>query len=156
MELIKVKEPTSTINAHGKNRRCDFCNAEENTERLVGRYIVQLRRVEVYGVSKLACQTCIRKNEEILGSIQFKNEQLIADRNQQPSTLSHHFKLMISKILHVFTFALLLSTIVVAQPKFPDQPDQTPIDGGLGILAAAGGAYALKKLRDKSKEEKDL
>jgi len=31
------------------------------------------------------------------------------------------------------------------------KPQQTPIDGGLGILAAAGGAYAVKKLRDKKK-----
>ncbi len=34
-------------------------------------------------------------------------------------------------------------------PGLPDDPEQTPIDGGLGILAAIGGAYAIKKLRDK-------
>ena len=36
-------------------------------------------------------------------------------------------------------------------PPLPMKPQQTPIDGGLGILAAAGGAYAVKKLRDKKK-----
>lgn len=40
----------------------------------------------------------------------------------------------------------------MAQPPPPPvKPAQTPIDGGLGILAAAGGAYAIKKLRDKKK-----
>lgn len=34
-------------------------------------------------------------------------------------------------------------------PPLPDNPEQTPIDGGLGILAALGGAYAIKKLREK-------
>lgn len=39
---------------------------------------------------------------------------------------------------------------VLAQPPgLPSDPEQTPIDGGLGILAALGGAYAIKKLRDK-------
>lgn len=32
-------------------------------------------------------------------------------------------------------------------PALPGIPDQAPIDGGLGLLAAAGGAYAWKKLR---------
>lgn len=36
-------------------------------------------------------------------------------------------------------------------PPPPGKPSQTPIDGGLGLLAAAGGAYAIKKLRDKKK-----
>jgi hypothetical protein len=27
-------------------------------------------------------------------------------------------------------------------------PNQAPIDGGLGLLAAAGGAYAWKRLRN--------
>ena len=44
-----------------------------------------------------------------------------------------------------------LSTVISAQPSLPSGPSQAPIDGGLGILAAAGGAYALKKLRDRKK-----
>lgn len=32
-------------------------------------------------------------------------------------------------------------------PTLPGMPDQAPIDGGLGLLAAAGGTYAWKKLR---------
>ena len=37
-------------------------------------------------------------------------------------------------------------------PPPPSKPTQTPIDGGLGLLAAAGGAYAVKKLRDRRAE----
>ena len=47
-----------------------------------------------------------------------------------------------------------LISIISAQPAFPnggDGPPQAPI-GGLGLLAAAGGAMALKKLYDKHKK----
>lgn len=49
------------------------------------------------------------------------------------------------------TILIFLPVMVLAQPGLPGGPDQTPIDGGLGILAAAGGAYAIKKLRDRKK-----
>ena len=48
---------------------------------------------------------------------------------------------------------LLLTPLVMAQPGLPTVPAQTPIDGGLSLLAAAGGAYALKKLRDRKNME---
>lgn len=47
---------------------------------------------------------------------------------------------------------ILLPAVLYAQgfmPFMPQAPEQAPIDGGLGILAAIGGAYAIKKLRDK-------
>jgi hypothetical protein len=56
----------------------------------------------------------------------------------------------------VFTFILMIATLIVyslmtvelhAQPSFPSTPDPAPIDGGLGLLAAAGGAYAYNRLR---------
>lgn len=52
----------------------------------------------------------------------------------------------------ILTFALVLSTILMAQPSLPASPSQAPIDGGLSLLAAAGGGYAIKKLRDRQKE----
>lgn len=56
-------------------------------------------------------------------------------------------------LLFAFTIILTASTILFAQPPgLPTTPDQAPIDGGLGLLAALGGAYALKKLRDKKAE----
>jgi hypothetical protein len=33
-------------------------------------------------------------------------------------------------------------------PMLPGGPDQTPVDGGLLALGAAGAGYAIKKLRD--------
>ncbi len=63
-----------------------------------------------------------------------------------------HLKRVLLRMGYLLAFLFLLSTAAVAQPSFPAQPDQTPIDGGLGILAAAGGAYAYKKLKDRTKE----
>lgn len=48
-------------------------------------------------------------------------------------------------------FLTTLPTVIHAQPGLPGDPEQAPIDGGLGILAALGGAYAVKKLRDRKR-----
>ncbi|WP_020403816.1 PID-CTERM protein-sorting domain-containing protein [Gracilimonas tropica] len=47
----------------------------------------------------------------------------------------------------LLAIALLIPEYLMAQPGLPQAPSQAPIDGGLGILAAAGGMYAVKKLR---------
>jgi len=44
---------------------------------------------------------------------------------------------------------LLTTAVVSAQPGLPGNPAQAPIDGGLSLLAAAGGAYAWNKLKRK-------
>ena len=54
------------------------------------------------------------------------------------------------KAINILLFIIVFSTIILAQPTFPDTPTQTPI-GGLGLLAAAGGAMALKKFMDRKK-----
>ena len=55
---------------------------------------------------------------------------------------------MKTRILFSLTAIVLFATeLVMAQPGLPSNPSQAPIDGGLGLLAAA--AYAVKKLRDK-------
>lgn len=51
-----------------------------------------------------------------------------------------------------FILVLILPTILFGQPIFDNAPEQAPIDGGLTLLAAGGGAYALKKLSGKNKE----
>lgn len=38
-------------------------------------------------------------------------------------------------------------------PTLPDAPDAVPIDGGLGLLGAAGAAYALNRLRKRKEQE---
>jgi 4-hydroxybenzoate polyprenyltransferase len=58
---------------------------------------------------------------------------------------------MRNKIAQIMVLSLPLISIISAQPNFPDDPAQAPI-GGLGLLAAAGGAMALKKLYDKHKK----
>lgn len=50
--------------------------------------------------------------------------------------------------LFLLVILVALSDLASAQPGLPDAPEQTPIDGGLGILAAFGGAYAVHKLRN--------
>ncbi|MDZ7682527.1 MAG: hypothetical protein U5J63_12650 [Fodinibius sp.] len=57
----------------------------------------------------------------------------------------------LSATIMVAVALLVLPDISMGQlpPGLPDDPEQTPIDGGLGILAALGGTYAIKKLREK-------
>jgi len=59
------------------------------------------------------------------------------------------------KLVFILLFVMLMVAVVQAQPGLPGPPSQAPIDGGLTLLAAAGGAYAIKKLRDKKKGEED-
>jgi 4-hydroxybenzoate polyprenyltransferase len=54
------------------------------------------------------------------------------------------------KVINILLFIIVFSTIILAQSSFPSAPTQTPI-GGLGLLAAAGGAMALKKFMDRKK-----
>ncbi len=66
-----------------------------------------------------------------------------------------HLRRLVSMIRNVSFLIIIFSMPIMAQPGLPGDPAQAPIDGGLGILAAAGGAYALKKLRDKKKAEEE-
>ena len=59
-------------------------------------------------------------------------------------------------ILLTLTIALILTSLAMAQPGLPGDPAQAPIDGGLGLLAAAGGAYAYKKLKGRNSESEDV
>ena len=66
--------------------------------------------------------------------------------------ISKKVSLFIAAILIVVLCLLILPDLSFSQPPPPpSKPTQTPVDGGLGLLAAAGGAYAIKKLRDKRK-----
>ncbi len=54
-------------------------------------------------------------------------------------------------------FQLLFILICMAVPMLtfaqgPPDPEDTPIDGGLCLLLAAGAAYGVKKYRDGKKE----
>ena len=54
------------------------------------------------------------------------------------------------KLIFIILLMVIFSTIILAQPSFPSDPTQTPI-GGLGLLAAAGGAMVIKKFMDRKK-----
>lgn len=51
----------------------------------------------------------------------------------------------------ILFICLVFPDALAAQPAPPGGPAQNPIDGGLALLAAAGGAYAIKRLKDKKK-----
>lgn len=63
-------------------------------------------------------------------------------------------KLANPAVIYGIVLLLLFFVPVLAfgQPGLPDVPKQTPINGGFGILAAAGGDYAIKKLIDRNKD----
>ena len=58
----------------------------------------------------------------------------------------------ILKILVVF-FCLMVSTILMAQPGDPGGDPDLPIDGGIGLLIAAGAFYGSKKMLDYRKKK---
>ena len=59
---------------------------------------------------------------------------------------------MIKYLYTIFTiFFINVMSFVQAQPSFPNAPTQTPI-GGVSLLAAAGGAMAVKKIINNRKK----
>jgi hypothetical protein len=55
-------------------------------------------------------------------------------------------------VIFLFQSNMSYSQGVPGPPSFPSNPKQAPIDGGLGLLAIAGGAYAYKKLKSLERE----
>lgn len=55
---------------------------------------------------------------------------------------------MLSRLALLAALALV-PVLAFAQPLPPVDPPAVPIDGGLGLLALAGGAYAVRKLRQR-------
>ncbi len=63
------------------------------------------------------------------------------------------------KKIKTFLFIIIISLLVfpfagIAQG--PTDPEDTPIDGGLGLLIAAGAVYGIKKYRDSRKKNTDV
>jgi hypothetical protein len=64
-------------------------------------------------------------------------------------------KLKISTIVTIcFIAAVILPSLVHAQPVFDDDVNDVPIDGGLSLLIAAGVGYGAKKMRDNKLKNK--
>jgi hypothetical protein len=61
-----------------------------------------------------------------------------------------------ARLLLPAAFTLLCFIIpLVGWAQGPDDPEDTPIDGGLGLLLAAGAGYGIKKYRDAKKIQKE-
>lgn len=132
-----------------QDRTCHFCNAKQDSLRPVGRFIVELQGIEVDGIERNACQSCFQK-------IHLKTQEKNLEKGIVMK-IKEALKKLLSRIVPMILFMIVLSTLTEAQslpgpPVFPSTPSEAPIDGGLGLLAAAGGAYAWKKLRDKKVE----
>ena len=134
------------------NRNCHFCHSEEGKPRPVGNYIVELKEVEILGTKKLACQSCQRKTLRILNTE--TTETMKPTLYNRLQKIGIRFASLF--IMLVFNTVMLFAQSPPGLPGFPDNPDPAPIDGGLSLLAAAGGAYAIKKLRDKKKDEEEI
>ena len=56
-----------------------------------------------------------------------------------------------------FTVMMFFPDLLLAQdpppPAFGPGPSQTPVDGGLALLAVGGAGYAIKKLRDRKRTD---
>lgn len=52
-------------------------------------------------------------------------------------------------------FICLLPMISLAQAVLPEDTLDTPIDGGLSLLIAAGVGYGIKKVRDERKKTRE-
>ena len=62
-------------------------------------------------------------------------------------------KLKTLALLCVLFFCFTTISWGQAPPPPPTKPEQNPIDGGLFLLAAAEGGYAISKLRKKEKRQ---
>lgn len=133
---------------------CYFCNSVEGKPRPIGRFIVELTNVQLDGVTRKACQSCRHKVSRI-------NEISKPKGLNMKKTISNFVTKTAKRVLNIFTVIAFFTTITFAQglpglPPFPNSPSEAPIDGGLGLLAAAGGAYAWKKLRSRKDKETDI
>lgn len=60
-------------------------------------------------------------------------------------------KLIISFVVFFLSLCMLPEQ-VLAQPGDPEGDPDTPIDGGVSILVAAGVVYGIKKIREERKK----
>lgn len=53
----------------------------------------------------------------------------------------------------LFTILITTPIVMFAQgPGFDDDVEDTPLDGGVTLIAAAAAGYGMKKLRDKKRK----
>jgi hypothetical protein len=75
-----------------------------------------------------------------------KQHKLLSLSNKKRQNYNHMKKYILSIILGVAL--LFTSNQLSAQPGFDDDIQDTPIDGGMVVLAIAGAAFGAKKMRE--------
>lgn len=122
---------------------CDYCNVKEGIEHPIRGMKVELKNFPGESISNKYCQICFIQKSTKPKTEMKKNMLLLIKK----------FSLVIV-LIGALLFALSIS-VHAQPPSLPGDPTQAPIDGGLGLLAAAGGAYAYKKLRGNKNDELD-
>lgn len=125
-----------------ENDCCNSCKVREGAEHPIKGLLVKLEPVQGDPDYIKYCQIC-----RIHHSKKTKKE-----KKKDMIQLVQKFGLGCFVLI---TNIALLSTEVLSQPGLPGDPAQAPIDGGLGLLAAAGGAYAYKKLKNRNDDSLD-
>jgi len=117
--------------------KCEHCNAKEGAEHPLEGLKVELNALPGEEEFKKYCQICyIERSKKT-------QKEKKKDMIQLIKKLGYSAMLVIIVIV-IFTLPTM------AQPGLPGNPAQAPIDGGLGMLAAAGGLYAWNKFCKKS------
>lgn len=65
---------------------------------------------------------------------------------------------MLKKILYFLPVLFVLGmsvALAVDPPPIPGDPDPIPVDGGAGLLLAAGATYGIRKLRARRAARKE-
>lgn len=134
-----MNSPSTFTKTEPTPSRCDCCGAVEGEAHPIRGMEVSLESMKL-SPQKQACQICLLHYQELPP---FTHKKII-----QPIQVQTFF----TYLFFGFMIILAFSAFAIAQPPgLPGTPDQAPIDGGLSLLAAAGGAYALKKLRNQTK-----
>ena len=146
--LIKnhpVREYSSNLNPPKiyPVKACIYCGAKEGEKPPLRGFYVELSQVVGSDGNNCACQACRVRV--------FLLHKAIVEHKGRVNTRKRKALSFIS-IFFAIVMLLFLTELTFAQPGLPGAPSQAPIDGGLSLLAAAGGAYAIKKLKDKRGE----
>ncbi len=123
-----------------ENDCCNCCKVKEGTEHPIKGLVVRLNSIPEDPDYIKYCQVCLIHHSK-------KTQK---EKKKDMIQLVQKFGLGCSVMLMNL---LIFTESVLAQPGLPGDPAQAPIDGGLGLLAAAGGAYAYKKLKRKNEDE---
>ena len=131
-----------------QQRKCEVCESIEGELRPIGNYEVILKWAVLNGKEMLTCQSCRNKMRQMITTNSKTDSKMIFNQILRKVGI---------RIFSVILFVTAFSVMVQAQglpglPTFPNEPAEAPIDGGLSLLAAAGGAYAIKKLKEKKVE----